>query len=217
MAGSPAGRNGGAVPMKRLGALAAALLSSMSQALCAQGGDALDRLKACSQFEGAERLKCVDELLQEVAPEPVPTPGPNWIISETTSPVDYMPQISAVTTTGVSAQDPPYSLAIRCRGQRTELLISTAGSWKRPIHGLVKVVYQINRDPPVEDQWRSVEAGKSLAFQGDAVRLLRSMPNSGQMVVDVYAGNDQTEGKFQLTGLDLVRRKIAVACNWSQP
>jgi hypothetical protein len=204
--------------MKRLGALAAAVLStSMSQALCAQGGDALDRLKACSQFEGAERLKCVDELLQEVAPEPVPTPGPNWIVSETTSPVDYTPQISAVTTTGVSAQDAPSSLGIRCHGQRTELLISTAGSWKRPTHGLVKVVYQINTEPPVEEQWRSVEAGKSLAFQGDAVGLLRSMPNNGQMVFDVYAGKTHTEGKFQLTGLDLVRRKIAVACNWSQP
>jgi hypothetical protein len=37
------------------------------------------------------------------------------------------------------------------------------------------------------------------------------------MVFDVYAGKTHTEGKFQLTGLDLVRRKIAVACNWSQP
>ena len=202
--------------MKRLGVLAAAVLSSMSQTLCAQGGDALDRLKACSQFEGAERLKCVDELLQEVAPEPVPTQGPNWIISETTSPVDYMPQISAATTT-ISVQNPPSSLVIRCRGQRTELLLSTAGSWKQPPHGLVKVVYQISREPPVEDQWRSLEAGKSLAFQGDAVRLLRSMPSSGQMVVDVHAGNAEIEGKFQLGGLDLVRRKIAGACNWSQP
>jgi hypothetical protein len=203
--------------MMRLGVLAAAVLSSMSQALCAQGGDALDRLKACSQFESAERLKCVDELLQEVAPEPVPTQSPNWIISETTSPVDYMPQISAVTTTGVSAQDAPSSLAIHCRGQRTELLISTAGSRKQPTHGLVKVVYQINREPPVEYQWKSVEAGKSLAFQGDAVQLLRSMPDHGQIVVDVYAGKAQTEGKFQLAGLDVVRRKIAVACNWPQP
>ena len=62
MAGSPAGRNSGAVTMKRMGALAMTLLSSLSQAVFAQSGDAVDRLKACSQFEGMERLKCVDEL-----------------------------------------------------------------------------------------------------------------------------------------------------------
>jgi hypothetical protein len=203
--------------MKRLGVLAAAVLSSVSQALCAQAGDAIDRLKACSQFEGTERLKCVDELLQEVAPETMPVQTPNWIISETTSPVDYMPQISAVTTTGSSAQDAPSSLAIRCRGQRTELVISTAGSWKQPTHGLVKVVYQINREPPVEDQWKSLEAGKSLAFQGDAARLVRLMPDSGQIVVNVYAGKTQSaEGKFQLGGFDLVRGKMAAVCKWPQ-
>ena len=73
--------------MKRVGVLAVTVLSSLSQAVCAQTGDAVDRLKACSQFEGMERLKCVDELLQEVAPDAVQPQGPNWIISETTSPV----------------------------------------------------------------------------------------------------------------------------------
>ena len=86
--------------MKEMGALAAAVLASLSQAVCAQAGDAVDRLKACSQFEGMERLKCVDELLGEIAepPDSAPTQGPNWIISETTSPVDYRPQIGALTT-----------------------------------------------------------------------------------------------------------------------
>ena len=68
--------------MKEMGALAAAVLASLSQAVCAQGGDAVDRLKACSQFEGMERLNCVDELLGEIAepPDSAPTQGPNWII-----------------------------------------------------------------------------------------------------------------------------------------
>ena len=56
--------------MKEMGALAAAVLASLSQAVCAQAGDAVDRLKACSQFEGMERLKCVDELLGEIAEPP---------------------------------------------------------------------------------------------------------------------------------------------------
>ena len=56
--------------MKSVGVLAVTVLSSLSQALCAQAGDAVDRLKACSQFEGMERLKCVDELLGEMAEKP---------------------------------------------------------------------------------------------------------------------------------------------------
>ncbi len=118
--------------MKSVDALAVTVLSSLSQAVCAQNGDAVDRLKACSQFEGMERLKCVDELLQKVAPDPAQPQGPNWIISETTSPVDYRPQIAALTTARALSQDAPSSLAIHCRARRTELIISTTGSWNRP-------------------------------------------------------------------------------------
>jgi len=204
--------------MKRVGALAVILLSRLSQAACAQTGDAIDRLKACSQFEGMERLKCVDELLQEVTPDAVQRQGPDWIISETTSPVDYKPQIAAQTTARASLQDAPSSLVIHCRALRTELTISTTGSWKLPANGEAKVVYRINRDPPVEQRWRPAEAGKSLAFQGDVVRFLRSMPDSGQILVRVFAGKaPPSESTFQLAGLDPVRRKIAAACNWPQP
>ena len=68
--------------MKEMGALAAAVLASLSQAVCAQAGDAVDRLKACSQFEGMERLKCVDELLGEIAepPDSAPTHHPGFTI-----------------------------------------------------------------------------------------------------------------------------------------
>jgi Type VI secretion system VasI, EvfG, VC_A0118 len=203
--------------MKSMGALAVTLLSSLSQGVCAQAGDAVDRLKACSQFEGMERLKCVDELLQEVTPDSKQPQGPNWIISETTSPVDYKPQITALTTARASSQDAPSSLAIHCRAQRTELIISTTGSWKQATDGMVKVVYRINQEPPVEQRWRPGETGRSFAFQGDVVRFLRSMPDSGQILVEVYAGKSPPhESTFKLVGLDPVRRKIAAACNWPE-
>jgi hypothetical protein len=203
--------------MKSVGALAVTLLSSLSQAVCAQTGDAVNRLKACSQFEGVERLKCVDELLQEVAPDSAQPQGPNWIISETTSPVDYRPQITALTTARASSQDALASLAIHCRAQRTELIISTTGSWKQATDGVVKVVYRINQEPPVEQRWRSAETGRSFAFQGDVVQFLRAMPDSGQIQAKVYAGKTPLyESTFKLVGLDPVRRKIAAACNWPE-
>lgn len=179
---------------------------------------AVDRVKACSRFEGTERLKCVDELLQEMTPDAVQPQSPNWIISETASPVDYRPQIAARTTARALSQDAPSSLAIHCRAQRTDLIISTTGSWKQAPDGEVKVVYRINEDLPVEQRWRSADPGKSLAFQGDVVRFLRSMPDSGQILVRVFAGKaPSSESTFQLAGLDPVRRKIAAACNWPQP
>jgi hypothetical protein len=203
--------------MKGLSALAVTLLSSLSQAVCAQAGDAVDRLKACSQFEGMERLKCVDEFLQEVAPDSTQPQGPNWIISETTSPVDYRPQITALTTARALSQDAPSSLAIHCRAQRTELIISTTGSWKQATNSEVKVVYRLNQEPPVEQRWRPAQTGRSFAFQGDVVRFLRSMPDSGQILVKVYAGKAPPyESTFKLVGLDPVRRKIAAACNWPE-
>jgi hypothetical protein len=204
--------------MKGVSALAVTVLSSLSQAVYAQAGDAVDRLRGCSKYEGMERLKCVDELLQEAAPDPVQPPGPNWIISETTSPVDYRPQIAALTTARASSsQDAPSSLAIHCRAQRTELIISTTGSWKQATDGEVKVVYRINEEPSVEQRWRPAEAGRSLAFRGDVVRFLRSMPDGGQILVSVYVGKSPPyESTFKLAGLDPVRRKIAAACNWPQ-
>ena len=206
--------------MRTARALILIVLSSLGQAVRAQAGDAVDRLKACVQSEGTERLKCVEKLLQEMdeTPDPLQSQGPNWIISETTSPVDYKPQIAALTTARASSQDAPSSLAIHCRARRTELTISTTGSWKQATDAEVKVVYRINDEPPVEQRWRITETGRSLTFSGDVVRLLRSMPDSGKMVVKVYAGKGPPdETTFQLVGLDPVRRKIGAACNWPQP
>jgi hypothetical protein len=82
----------------------------------------------------------------------------------------------------------------------------------------VKVVHRINEEPSVEQRWRTVEAGKGLAFPGDVVRFLRSSPDGGRILVKVYAGKGlPSESTFQLAGLDAVRRKIATACNWPPP
>lgn len=203
--------------MKGLGAMAAATLASLTQLTCAHADDVLDWLKGCARFEGMERLKCIDELLGEAAEPAAPPQGPNWIISETTSPVDYKPQIAAQTTARASSKDAPSSLAIHCRAGRTELIISTAGSWKQTPDVEVKVTSQINDEPSAEQRWRPAEAGKSFVFSGDAGRFLRSMPDGGRLLVKVSVGNPPYESTFQLGGLDPVRRKIATACNWPQP
>ncbi|KZD20906.1 type VI secretion system-associated protein TagO [Tardiphaga robiniae] len=206
--------------MKDVGALGLTVLLALSQAVFAQTGGAIDRLKICSQFEGMERLKCVDELLGEMAetPDTALSQSPNWIISETTSPVDYQPQIEALMIARAASQNAASALAIHCRAHRTELIISTTGSWKQVPDGEVKVAHRINEEPVVEQRWRALETGKGLAFPGDVVRLLRSMPEGSQLLVKVRVGKGLPyESTFQLVGLDSVRRKIATACNWPAP
>ena len=165
-------------------------------------------------------MKCVDRLLGEMTetPDAAQPQGPNWIVSETTSPVDYTPQISALTTARAAPRDAASSLAILCRAGRTELVISTTGSWNQGAAGEVKVAYRINEEPPIEQRWKTAETGRSLVFQGDVVRFLRSMPDGGRILVKVYAGNAAPyESTFQLVGLEPIRRKIATACKWPQP
>jgi hypothetical protein len=64
----------------------------------AQGAaDPMADLRACSLMEREERLECLENLSRNIAPAR-PTPGrDNWIVSETTSPVDYTPIVIAAT------------------------------------------------------------------------------------------------------------------------
>lgn len=206
--------------MRGISALAMIVLANMGSLICAQAGDVPDRLKECARFEGMERLKCVDELLGEASEPPAPAPDRehNWIISETTSPVDYKPQIAARTMGRPATKDAPSSISIHCRAGRTSLMISAPRSWNKLGESEAKVVYKINGAPSVEQRWRATDGGRSLAFQGDAVRLLRAMPEGGLFLIKVYARSTAPyESAFQLTGLDAIRRKFAAACHWPEP
>ncbi|MBR0722536.1 hypothetical protein JQ612_03870 [Bradyrhizobium manausense] len=203
--------------MNSVAALALIVLAIMGAPTCARAGDATDRLKKCARLEGMERLKCVDESLGEAAgPTTPPSPrAQNWIISETTSPVDYKPQITAQVMGHPTTKDAPTSITIRCRAGRTDLMIAASPSWTPPVEGDAKVAYQVDGEPSVEQRWRAADGGRGLAFQGDVVRLLRSMPQDGRLMIRVYAGKAPPyESTFQLTGLDFVRGKLATACGW---
>jgi len=50
--------------------------------------------------------------------------GDNWIISETTSPVDYTPIVTATTSSRGGSNGSSMRLSIYCRGGRTELVVA---------------------------------------------------------------------------------------------
>jgi len=138
-----------------------------------------------------------------------------WVVSETTSPVDYSPLITAVIHAKSGVKDAPSTLTVRCRGLRTELQLRTEGAWRASRASKVQADYQINDQPFVRLQWTVSADGKTASYKDDAVGLLRSLPEGARLKIRVFdrQGPGQ-EATFQLTGLDSVRKKIGLACKW---
>jgi|SRR5450631_138096 hypothetical protein len=149
----------------------------------------------------------------DVSPKP---PDPSWIISQTTSPVDFTPLTTAAIRLPFTVKHAPITLAIRCRGQRTELLVRTEGTWRASRAGEFQVDYQINEQPLVKLVWAASADGRTAIYKDDAVGLLQSLPEGARLKINVRDGpGDSHEATFQLAGLDAVRDRIAVACKWA--
>jgi hypothetical protein len=149
----------------------------------------------------------------DIAPRPQ---DPNWIISETTSPVDYAPVIAAAIRLPFSVKHAPITFAMRCRGGRTEVLVRTEGTWRASRTREVQVDYQINDQPLVKLTWTASPDGKTAIYKDDPVGLLQSLPDGARLKINVLdEPGPSHEATFQLTGLDAVREKIAVACKWA--
>jgi hypothetical protein len=196
-------------------------LSILSQAVGAEpANDAIARLKSCFRLDGAAQVECLEQLSRELPDEngasSMQQAAGSWVTSETMSPVDYSPIITATTLSQSNAKDAPTTFAIRCRGRRTELLVSTDGSWRASRGNELQVDYRINDQPAVRMQWIASPNQRAAIFKDDAVRFLRSLPGRGRMTVTVsdWQGSPH-EATFQLSGLDAVREKIGVACNWA--
>jgi hypothetical protein len=200
--------------------LVAVALSIVSQAVCSQpAGDPIARLKACFQLERALQSECLENLSRELndkknqnSAEPV---AQNWIVSETMSPVDYSPMITAATSSQPVAKDAPAIFIFRCRGQHTDLLVSTEGSWRASRTNELQVDVTVNDQPAVRMQWIASSDGRTAIFKDDAVRFLRSLPDRGRIMVSVSDSQGAHETTFQLTGLNAVRQKVAAACKWA--
>ena len=136
--------------------------------------------------------------------------GSNWIVSETASPVDYTPIVTATTSSrGGSATQ----LSIQCRRGRTELVV--AGPAVSRSSTDYAISYRINDGQPVQLAAGTPSFGTGAAFTGDVVRLLQSLPEDGDFDVRLSTRTGATqEEHFVLGGLKMVREKVAVPCKW---
>src|SRR3954454_15326929 len=78
--------------------------------------DPLKQLQTCSLMQREDRLQCLDRLALSVARPAGPSAAANqWVISQTTSPVDYTPIATATTSSREVAGGSPPQLTMRCR------------------------------------------------------------------------------------------------------
>ena len=176
--------------------------------------DPMAHLRACSLMERAERLECLENLSRNIAPPARPAPGgDNWIVSETTSPVDYAPLIAATTFSRGGSDGSSMQLSIHCRGGRTELVV--AGPAVSRSGEDYAISYRINDGQPVQLAAGSPSLGTGIAFRGDVIRLLQSLPEEGDFAVRLSTRTGAAQdGHFLLGGLRMVREKVAAACKW---
>ena len=139
----------------------------------------------------------------------------NWVVSETSSPVDYTPIVVAITASRNGSESSAMQLTISCRNGRTELVV--AGPVISGRGEDYAVSYRINGDEPVQAAAGTPSFGTGARFAGDVVRLLRSLPEEGDIVIRLVPRTGAAlEGHFSLLGLNLVRDKLAGACKWPQ-
>jgi hypothetical protein len=189
----------------------------LSEVAIAQAGDdPASQLRICSRQDRAERLDCLDQLSQRTVRQPPSGSirADHWVLSETTSPVNYSPLIIATTLSRSETERVPSLLSVSCRNGRTELAITHGGS-SGPSRsaGDVMVELQANDQPPLRQRWHA--SGDGAAFAGDVVSFLRSLPDHGEISIRVFAGRDMShDGRFLLDGVRSVREKVAAACKW---
>ena len=149
-------------------------------------------------------------------PAPSAAQGSEWTVSETTSPVDYSALVTATILARPDTKDAPMVLVVRCSGRRTELGLRMEGPPRASRGGEILVAYQINDQPMVKLPWTASAEGRTASYREDAVALLQSFSDGGQLKIMVPDGSDRTsEATFQLAGWNAIRDKIATACMWT--
>jgi hypothetical protein len=165
---------------------AAVLFAAMSASVLAQGQSGPDR-----PMRGAD----------------------GWVISETTSPLDYTPIVTATATSRARGEGALAQISVLCRSGRTEFVVTgaplTAGETEFDLS------YRVDAGEPVRLRGGRTNFGTGIAFRGDAVDLLKSLPAAGELSVRVVTrGGTAHEGVFPLAGLAKARERVAAACQW---
>ena len=192
--------------------VALALLGAIVSARGAN--DTARQLGACSLMESADRPECPDRTSRAIAASlQLALADDGWVVSETTSPVDYSPIATAITSSRKIADGTSMQLSIRCRGGRSEVAVTGPAITGRGDSYFMS--YRVNGGPSVQLAGAASAFGDGVAFRGDVVALLRSLPGDGKLEVRLVSPTGpELNGSFSLDGLDILRARIAATCQW---
>ena len=147
---------------------------------------------------------------------PAKPPDTDWIVSETTSPVDYTPLDHG--------GDPLNDQRARCTEHSGHSMSWTTHRTPASHGGNMARIARQRSSSRLSDRrptrsfrlhWTMSADGKTASYKDDAVGFLQSLPEGARLKINVLDGpGPGHEATFQLAGLDAVREKIAVACKW---
>jgi hypothetical protein len=138
-----------------------------------------------------------------------------WIVSETSSPIDYSPLVSATIHPRQQVNSGLSGLTISCRAKRTELSLRLMGDMNVPRFGEILIDSQIGDQRPVKQRWSWDAHGSILVYPDDPVALLQSIPETARLRLGVGDSKGARHmATYQLIGLDAIRKKVANACSW---
>jgi hypothetical protein len=168
-------------------------------------------------------MKCLDLLSRDIGPEPArarsasdsegtATPE-DWIVSETTSPIDYSLVVIATATARVASDGSVMKLSIACRGGTTSLLLGVPGAL--PVGDGYALSYAVDGGSPTTLAAIAAPSGTGMVLGGDVIHFLVSLPPQGEIAFRIVGRPDVTlEGRYSLAGLKITRERMAVSCRW---
>ncbi|MGF6313245.1 hypothetical protein ABIB82_007356 [Bradyrhizobium sp. i1.8.4] len=181
----------------------------------AAGQRQIAQLRDCPTMERPDGLECSQKAPRTSAPSQA-NQGSNWVVSLTTSPLDYSPVATATTSSRDGVGEGGMTLSIRCHGGRSELIV--AGSRMAGRGDGYAMSYRVNDGQPQQIAATVPASGTGVAFGGDVIRLLQSLPDSGDLHIHLAPRTGPAlDVEFPLGGLDAVRAKITAPCRWPQP
>jgi hypothetical protein len=182
--------------MKRV--LLPLVLAIVSRIALAQGADdPMAQLRACSLPERMEQMECLERLSHAVVPPARSVPkDEGWIVSQTRSPVDYSPIVTATIVSRAVAGSSAMQLSIRCRGGRTELAIAGPAIAGRAEDYIIS--YSVNGGQPLQIKAAAPASGAGVAFNTDAVAILMSLPSEGEIAVHLSPEWEPPRTEFSL-------------------
>jgi len=194
--------------------------SVASQGTLAQGNDeAMEKLRTCSLLTQAARLECLEKLSRDMAPPQASSPpeaagaADKWVVSETTSPIDYTPITTATASYKGSPDGTAMLLSIQCRSGRTDLVIDGVPPIRRGQDYVVS--YTVNNGQPVAVAAGAPPSGTGIAIRADVGPLLTVLPDQGEITFLVAARQGPAwEGRYTLAGLKVIRDRLAGPCKW---